>query len=224
MLATRAIRRVPIFPNIVSRSLTRGYANAHHVDVIKPAAVDFLPQKQHNLKRWNSDSRHGKLTEDGFATDSAQVATYGHEPTPVSVPKASPVVPRTKNAAAIQEPQHAITPPLALRPSVVEMLTPTMKKFTLQNKVAVVTGAARGLGYNMAQALSQSGAKAIAILDMRPELGAESAAELHNGTGIPVKYYNVDIRDESLVSAAVANVVQDFGSVDVLINSAGIAE
>jgi NAD(P)-dependent dehydrogenase (short-subunit alcohol dehydrogenase family) len=99
-----------------------------------------------------------------------------------------------------------------------------MKKFTLQDKVAVVTGAARGLGYNMAQALSQSGAKAIAILDMRPELGAESATELQNATGLPVKYYNVDIRDEHLVSEVVANVVADFGSVDVLINSAGIAE
>jgi NAD(P)-dependent dehydrogenase (short-subunit alcohol dehydrogenase family) len=76
----------------------------------------------------------------------------------------------------------------------------------------------------MAQALSQSGAKAIAILDMRPDLGAESAAELQNATGLPVKYYNVDIRDEHLVSEAVANVVADFGSVDVLINSAGIAE
>jgi len=203
--------------------LTRGYANAHHVDVIKPAAVDFLAQEQRNPKRWGSDSRQGKLVEDGYATDSVQLATFGHELIPIAVPKTEQYQ-NPKLAATIQEHHNTTTPPLSLKPSVVEMLTPTMKKFTLQDKVAVVTGAARGLGYNMAQALSQFGARAIAILDMRPDLGAESAAELHNATGIPVKDYNVDIRNEDLVSAAVANVVEDFGSVDVLINSAGFAE
>lgn len=83
---------------------------------------------------------------------------------------------------------------------------------------------ARGLGYNMAQALCEVGVKAIAIMDVQQELGDQAAAELHDSTGIPVQFYKVDVRDQSAIQEVVANVVDTFGSVDVLINSAGIAE
>ena len=182
----------------------------------------------------------------------------------------------------------------ALKKGVVDQLTPTLKKFTLHGKVAIVTGyvqchclfwssrshfsyllalfvglfftlsfisisyiaghlphvigicsmsidilpiscmltlihaasfrGARGLGYNMAQALCEVGVKAIAIMDVQQELGDQAAAELHDSTGIPVQFYKVDVRDHSAIQEVVANVVDTFGSVDVLINSAGIAE
>jgi len=83
---------------------------------------------------------------------------------------------------------------------------------------------ARGLGYNMAQALCEVGVKAIAIMDVQQELGDQSASELHESTGIPVQFYKVDVRDADAIQEVVANVVDTFGSVDVLINSAGIAE
>lgn len=82
---------------------------------------------------------------------------------------------------------------------------------------------ARGLGLNMAQALAESGVKAIAILDIQESLGVQSAHELSAATGIPVNYYHVDITDDAAVVAAVDEVVSAFGSVDVLINSAGVA-
>ncbi|KAI9853986.1 MAG: hypothetical protein M1830_006608, partial [Pleopsidium flavum] len=112
----------------------------------------------------------------------------------------------------------------ALEKSVVDHLTPTLKKFTLHGKVAVITGGARGLGYNMAQALCEVGVKAIAIMDVQQDLGDQSAAELHESTGIPVQFYKVDVRDAGAIQEVVANVVESFGSVDVLINSAGIAD
>ena len=86
------------------------------------------------------------------------------------------------------------------------------------------SSAARGLGYSMAQALCEVGVKGLAIIDVQQDLGDAAAAELHEATGVPVKFYKVDVRDANAVSEVVGNVVDTFGSIDVLISSAGIAE
>ena len=83
---------------------------------------------------------------------------------------------------------------------------------------------ARGLGWNMSQALAEAGAQAIALLDVKQELGDRSAAELHRTTGIPVQFYRVDVRDAKAISEVVGKVNRDLGSVDIVINSAGIVE
>ena len=83
---------------------------------------------------------------------------------------------------------------------------------------------ARGLGWNMSQALAEAGAKAVALLDVKQELGDRSAAELHQTTGIPVQFYKVDVRDAKAISNVVDKVNHDLGSMDIVINSAGIVE
>ena len=83
---------------------------------------------------------------------------------------------------------------------------------------------ARGLGWNMSQALAEAGAKAIALLDVKQELGDRSAAELHRTTGILVQFYKVDVRDAKAISEVVGRVNQDLGAVDIVINSAGVVE
>ncbi|KAI4142240.1 MAG: hypothetical protein L6R39_005017, partial [Caloplaca ligustica] len=113
---------------------------------------------------------------------------------------------------------------------VTERLTPTMKSFTLEKKVAVVTGldtdyessGARGLGWNMAQALAEAGAEAIALLDIKEELGQTAAAELSTHSKIPVKFYKTDVRDAQANNQTIEKIASDFGSVDILINSAGV--
>ncbi|KAI9726683.1 MAG: hypothetical protein M1834_008948 [Cirrosporium novae-zelandiae] len=115
-------------------------------------------------------------------------------------------------------------PSFGLTQEVLRQLPPTMQRFTLQGKVAVLTGAARGLGYNMAQALSEVGVKAIAIMDILPDVGAEAVAEIHEATGVPTSYFQVDVRDGNAITAAVDKIVETYGSVDVLVNSAGIAD
>lgn len=75
----------------------------------------------------------------------------------------------------------------------------------------------------MTQALCESGIKAVAIFDIQPKLGQSVAQSLNTATGIPVRYYNVDITNESNVESAVKQVVQQLGGVDILINSAGVA-
>jgi NAD(P)-dependent dehydrogenase (short-subunit alcohol dehydrogenase family) len=75
----------------------------------------------------------------------------------------------------------------------------------------------------MAQALCEAGIKAVAIFDIQPALGQALAQSLHNATGIPVKYYNVDVTNEDNVETTVRQVVQQFGGIDILVNSAGVA-
>jgi len=100
----------------------------------------------------------------------------------------------------------------------------TLQKMTVMGKVIIITGGARGLGNHMARACAEAGAKAIAIFDANQDLGDESAAELHQKSGLPVSFFKVDVRDGNAINAAVQNVVDLYGTPDVLINSAGIAD
>lgn len=76
----------------------------------------------------------------------------------------------------------------------------------------------------MSQALAEAGIKAIALLDLKQNLGESAAAELHSSTGIPVQFYKVDVRDEKAIADVAAKVTSDLGSVDIVINSAGVVE
>ena len=76
----------------------------------------------------------------------------------------------------------------------------------------------------MAQALAEVGVKAIALIDVQQDIGDAAAAELHESTGIPVQFYQVDIRDAKAILEVVIKVTENFGSLDIMINSAGIAE
>ncbi|PNS15074.1 hypothetical protein CAC42_2303 [Sphaceloma murrayae] len=111
-----------------------------------------------------------------------------------------------------------------LDPALTAQLTPTMSKFTLHGKVAVVTGGGRGLGYNMSQALAEVGIQGIAIMDVQQELGEKSAQQLSEQTGVDVRFYKVDVRDGHAINQAVQDVVEHYGRIDVLISAAGIAD
>ena len=76
----------------------------------------------------------------------------------------------------------------------------------------------------MAQALAEAGASAIALLDVKQDLGEQSAAELHATTKIPVRFYKVDVRDEDAISSVTTRLTSDLGAPNIVINSAGIVE
>lgn len=82
----------------------------------------------------------------------------------------------------------------------------------------------RGLGYNMAQALTEVGVRGIAIMDVQQELGDKAARELSEQTGVDVRFYRIDVRDGLAMGQTIQDVVDHYGQVDVLINAAGIAE
>jgi 3-oxoacyl-[acyl-carrier protein] reductase len=89
----------------------------------------------------------------------------------------------------------------------------------LDNKVAVITGGAQGLGLSMAQAFRQSGAKVV-IGDLDGHRAAKAAAEL--GSEDVALGVACDVVDTRAVQALVDVAVQRFGSLDVFVNNAGI--
>ena len=91
--------------------------------------------------------------------------------------------------------------------------------FSLQGRVALVTGASRGLGFAMAKALGSAGA-AVAINARNPgQLG--TAAELLKKDGIAATALPFDVSDEKAAADAVARIVRDHGRIDILVSNAG---
>ncbi len=90
---------------------------------------------------------------------------------------------------------------------------------SIDGKVAVVTGAGRGLGEAIARELSNAGAK-VALLDIRGEL-AENVAKDIRDCGQEALAVTVDLTDEKAVWAALDQVIERFGHIDFLINNAG---
>jgi NAD(P)-dependent dehydrogenase (short-subunit alcohol dehydrogenase family) len=91
--------------------------------------------------------------------------------------------------------------------------------FDLSGDTAVVTGAARGLGKAMAHGLASDGAD-VAILELID--GNDTCEEIAGECGVQTKYHEVDATDEGRIEQVVGEVVEDFGSVDILLNKAGI--
>lgn len=89
----------------------------------------------------------------------------------------------------------------------------------LQNKVAIVTGAARGLGKAIAEALAGEGAR-LALMDVDWPTLQETA----QGIGVPGKVIplQTDVSEESAASIAVEKVMETYGRIDILVNNAGI--
>ncbi|TPI15544.1 SDR family oxidoreductase [Mesorhizobium sp. B4-1-1] len=95
-------------------------------------------------------------------------------------------------------------------------------QFDLTGEVAVVTGGASGIGLEAAKALGTCGAS-IVLLDMNAD-GLKAAAEALTTAGVAsVDGRVLDVTDPQAVEAMATAIVADFGKVDVLVNSAGIA-
>lgn len=91
----------------------------------------------------------------------------------------------------------------------------------LQEKTAIVTGAARGLGEAIAHALADEGA-AVALVDLQDKPGEAVAAALREA-GARAFYHHCDIRDMAAVEGAVAAAEAAHGPLDILVNNAAIS-
>ena len=95
-----------------------------------------------------------------------------------------------------------------------------MVNFSLEGKVALVTGAAYGIGFAMAQALAEAGAKI--AFNCRTQANMDKALEEYARLEIDAKGYICDCTDEEGVKAMVADIAATLGPVDILVNNAGI--
>ena len=90
----------------------------------------------------------------------------------------------------------------------------------MKDKVAIVTGAASGIGRDIAHAYAKEGAK-VAIADLKLD-GANAVAGEIKSAGGQAMGVAMDVTDEAQVEAGVAAVIAAFGAVDVLVSNAGI--
>lgn len=93
----------------------------------------------------------------------------------------------------------------------------------LQNKVAVVTGASRGIGRAIALAFAESGAHVAVIYSGQEALAEEVCAEARTH-GVRALPYRCNVADAALTEDVVRRICEDFGTVDILVNNAGITK
>ena len=95
-----------------------------------------------------------------------------------------------------------------------------MDQFSLQGKVALITGASYGIGFAIASAYHEAGARVV-FNDIRQE-AVDRGLEAYRAAGIDAKGYVCDVTDEAAVTAMVAQIQREVGPVDILVNNAGI--
>jgi len=90
----------------------------------------------------------------------------------------------------------------------------------LKNKVAIVTGASRGIGFAIAEKFAEYGIN-VAICSRS---GDQGAAHTLQSAGVTAKSYQVDVADAQQCESFIKDVIADFGSIDILVNNAGITQ
>lgn len=95
-----------------------------------------------------------------------------------------------------------------------------LKQFSLENKVALITGASYGIGFAIAKAYAGAGAR-IVFNDINEELVQKGMAA-YKEEGIDAKGYVCDVTEEKAVQSMVADIEKEIGSIDILVNNAGI--
>lgn len=92
--------------------------------------------------------------------------------------------------------------------------------FSLEGKVALVTGAAYGIGFAMAEALAQAGARI--AFNCRSQEHLKQATEEYKRLGITARGYLCDVTAEDQVKNMVADIERELGTIEILVNNAGI--
>ena len=95
-----------------------------------------------------------------------------------------------------------------------------MNQFSLEGKVALVTGASYGIGFAIASAFAKAGATI--VFNDRGQEQVEKGLEAYKEVGINAKGYICDVTDEAGVNNMVAQIEKEVGVIDILVNNAGI--
>jgi NAD(P)-dependent dehydrogenase (short-subunit alcohol dehydrogenase family) len=98
---------------------------------------------------------------------------------------------------------------------------PGIKQFDLTGRSAIITGGSKGLGLAMAEGLASAGAN-VMIVNRNQEEGEQAAKELAEAYGVKAVSFAADITDREKAEALAREALDQFGRIDILINSAGI--
>ena len=97
----------------------------------------------------------------------------------------------------------------------------------LADRVAIITGGARGIGFACAQAFLEAGARGVVVADLDAERGAEAAAALEAAAAFDAAgralFVETDVTSREAAAAVVDAALERFGRLDILVNNAGIA-
>ena len=91
----------------------------------------------------------------------------------------------------------------------------------LSGQVAIITGAAKGIGEASARYLTQAGAQVI-IVDLQTPERITPVLDKIEKLGLRPEYYKLDVSDQSSVEMMVSNVLEKFNRIDILVNNAGV--
>ncbi|NDW10085.1 gluconate 5-dehydrogenase [Dysgonomonas sp. 520] len=95
-----------------------------------------------------------------------------------------------------------------------------MNQFSLEGKIALITGASYGIGFSIASALAAAGAKVV-FNDLKQEF-VDKGLAAYKEAGIDAKGYVCDVTNEDQVNAMVKQIEAEVGVIDILVNNAGI--
>jgi 3-oxoacyl-[acyl-carrier protein] reductase len=95
------------------------------------------------------------------------------------------------------------------------------KKIMFQNKIAIVTGASKGIGYGIALDLAKNGATVV-LADIDTASNEKSAAEIANKTGAKTLAVQCDVSKKEDVGGLIKTAMDKFGALDILVNNAGV--
>ncbi|WP_413524371.1 gluconate 5-dehydrogenase [Carnobacterium divergens] len=96
----------------------------------------------------------------------------------------------------------------------------SMDSFQLDGKVALITGAVHGIGFEIAKSLATAGATI--VFNNLTQQSVDTALEKYQQAGIDAHGYVCDVTDEAAVNNLISKIKKEVGSIDILVNNAGI--
>jgi gluconate 5-dehydrogenase len=94
-----------------------------------------------------------------------------------------------------------------------------MENFRLDNKMSMVTGGSKGIGFGIAKALAEAGSDIVLVA--RDKINLDKAREDLTHTGRSIRSYSFDMSKVEAIDELFADVIKDTGGVDILVNNAG---